>query len=78
MITLMKSGQAEHAHVVAVNTRKGMPESEWLVEQVRVLLGRDSVQEGWKRKVFAQDAKHDEGIEGFVSDGILAHRDSLA
>ena len=57
MITLMKSGQAEHAHV---------------------LLGRDSVQEGWKRKVFALDAKHDEGIEGFVSDGILAHRDSLA
>ena len=74
----MKSGQTEHAHIVAVNTRKGLPDNDRFVEQARILLGRDSLQHGWKRKVFALDAKHDEGIEGFVSDGILAHRDSLA
>lgn len=76
MITLMKSGQTEHAHIIAVNVRKGLPENEQFVEQARILLGRDSPQEGWSRRVFSVDAKHNEGIESFVADGILAHRDS--
>ena len=72
-ITLMKSGQAEHAHIVAVNVRKGLEDNDRFVEQARVLLGHDSPEEGWSRKVFAVDAKHDEGIEPFVLDGVLAH-----
>ena len=76
MVTLMKSGQTEHAHIVAVNVRKGLPDSDRFVEQARILLGRDSAQEGWKRKVFSLDARHDEGIEAFVQEGLLAHRDS--
>ena len=72
-ITLMKSGQAEHAHVVAVNVRKGLEDNDRFVEQARVLLGEDSPDEGWSRKVFAVDAKQDEGIETFVRDGVLAH-----
>ncbi len=76
-ITLMKSGQTEHAHIVAVNVRRGLPENDRFVEQARVILGRDSLQEGWQRTVFALDAKYDEGIEPFLRDGILAHRDSL-
>lgn len=77
MITLMKAGQAEHAHVIAVNTRKGLSENERFVDQARVLLGRESVQDGWNRKVFALDAKHGEGIEALVDDGLLAHREFL-
>lgn len=78
MITLMKSGQAEHAHVVAVNVRKGLPDNDRFVEQTRILLGREPEENGWKRSVFALDARHDEGIEEFVRDGVLAHRESLA
>ena len=77
MITLMKSGQTEHAQIVAVNVRKGLPENEQFVEQARILLGRDSPQDGWNRKVFSVDAKHNEGIERFVDDGILAHREAI-
>ena len=39
-ITLMKSGQTEHAHIVAVNVRRGLPENDRFVEQARVILGR--------------------------------------
>ena len=76
-ITLMKSGQTEHAHVVAVNVRRGLEGSDRFVEQARVILGRGLFHEGWKRKVFALDAKHDEGIEPFVREGILAHRAAI-
>ena len=77
VITLMKSGQTEHAHIVAVNVRKGLPENEQFVEQTRVLLGRDTLQDGWNRKVFAVDAKHGDGIEPLIYEGILPHRDVL-
>lgn len=73
-ITLMKSGQTEHAHIVAVNVRRGLAENDRFVQQARVILGRDSLGDGWKRKVFALDAKHDEGIESFVREGVLARR----
>ena len=76
-ITLMKSGQSEHAHIVVVNVRRGLEGSDRFVGQARVILGGDSLQDGWKRKVYALDAKHDEGIEPFVRDGILAHWKSL-
>jgi putative protein kinase ArgK-like GTPase of G3E family len=76
-ITLMKSGQTEHAHIVSVNVRRGLEGNDRFVQQARVILGRDSLQDGWKRKVFALDAKHDEGIEPFVRDGILAHQEAL-
>ena len=76
-ITLMKSGQTEHAHVVAVNMRRGLEGNDRFVKQARVILEEASLQDEWKRKVFALDAKHDEGIEPFVRDGILAHREAL-
>ncbi|MCH8205403.1 MAG: methylmalonyl Co-A mutase-associated GTPase MeaB [Chloroflexi bacterium] len=76
-ITLMKSGQTEHAHVVAVNVRRGLEGNDRFVEQARVILGRDTLEDGWKRRVFALDAKHDEGIEPFVREGILARRAAL-
>ena len=76
-ITLMKSGQSEHAHIVAVNEIKGLEGTARFLEQTRVILGRDSPQEGWTRKVFALDAKNNEGIEPFVREGILARRDAL-
>ena len=76
-ITLMKSGQTEHAHLVAVNVRRGLEGNDRFVQQARVILGGDSFEDGWKRKVFALDAKHDEGIEPFVREGILAHREAL-
>ena len=76
-ITLMKSGQTEYAHIVAVNVRRGLAENDRFVEQARVMLGRESFAEGWKRKVFGVDAKYDEGIEPFVREGILARRDWL-
>ncbi|MCH7745399.1 MAG: methylmalonyl Co-A mutase-associated GTPase MeaB [Chloroflexi bacterium] len=76
-ITLMKSGQTEHAHIVAVNVRKGLPENEQFVEQTRVLLGNDMLQDGWSRKVFSVDAKNGDGIEQLVYEGILSHRDYL-
>ena len=72
-VTLMKSGQAEHAHVVAVNVRRGLEENDLFVEQARSLLGRDTPVEGWQRRVFAVDAKYDEGIAPFVREGVLAH-----
>ena len=74
-ITLMKSGQTEHAHVVAVNVRRGLAENDRFVQQARVILGGDSLEDGWKRKIFALDAKHDEGIEPFVHEGILSRRE---
>jgi len=77
-ITLMKSGQTEHAHVVAVNVRRGLEGNDRFVEQARVILGRDSLEDGWKRKVFALDAKHDEGIEPFIREGILARRAAIS
>ena len=76
VITLMKSGQTEHAHIVAVNVRKGLSESEQFVEQARILLGNDELEDGWKRQVFAIDAKHGDGIEPLIYDGILSHRDA--
>ena len=76
-ITLMKSGQTEHAHIVAVNVRRGLEGNDRFVAQARVIVGGDSLQDEWKRKVFALDAKHDEGIEPFVRDGVLARRDAL-
>ena len=76
-LTLRKSGQTEHAHIVAVNVRKGLEGNISFLEQTRIILGSDSLQEGWRRKVFAVDAKHDEGIEPFIREGILARRDAL-
>lgn len=72
VVTLMKSGQTEHTHVVAVNVRRGLPDNERFVEQARILLGRDTFSGGWKRKVFSVDAKYDEGIETFVREGLVA------
>ena len=76
-ITLMKSGQSEHAHVVAVNVRRGLEGNDRFVQQAGVILGGESLDDGWKRKVFAIDAKNSEGIEPFVQAGILAHREAL-
>ena len=76
-VTLMKSGQAEHAHIVAINAREGLPDTDVFVDQARYLLGPDADAVGWERKVFCLDAKRNEGIEEFVHDGVLAHRDSL-
>lgn len=76
-ITLMKSGQSEHAHVVAVNVRRGLEGNDRFVQQAGVILGGESLDDGWKRKVFAIDAKNSEGIEPFVQEGILAHREAL-
>ena len=76
-ITLMKSGQSEHAHVVAVNVRRGLEGNDRFVHQAGVILGGASLEDGWKRKVFALDAKNREGIESFVREGILAHREAL-
>ncbi|MBI4200285.1 MAG: ATP/GTP-binding protein [Chloroflexi bacterium] len=77
VITLMKAGQTEHAHVIAINVRKGLPESDRFAQEARLLLGRDSAQPGWDRKVFPVDAKANEGVEAFVREGLLAHRDFL-
>ena len=77
VITLMKSGQTEHAHIVAVNVRRGLPENEQFVEQARIMLGNDMLRERWKRKVFAIDAKHGDGIESLIYEGIFSHRDVL-
>ena len=71
-ITLMKSGQTDYAHVVAVNVRKGLDGNGRFVDQAQVILGRDSLIDGYQRKVFAVDAKSGEGIEPFVREGILA------
>ena len=76
-ITLMKSGQTEHAHMVAVNVRRGLEGNDRFVQQARVILGGDPLEDGWERKVFSVDAKHGEGIEPFVRDGVLAHREAL-
>ena len=76
-VTLMKSGQAEHAHVVAVNAREGLPGTDIFVDQARSLLGRGADETGWERKVFCLDAKRNEGVEEVVHDGVLAHRESL-
>lgn len=76
-ITLMKSGQTEHAHIVAVNLRRGLAENDRFVEQARMMLGREALPGGWKQKVFALDAKYDQGIEPFVKEGILARRTAL-
>ena len=76
-ITLMKSGQSEHAHVVAVNVRRGLEGNDRFVQQAGVILGGASLEDGWKRRVFAIDAKNREGIEPFVREGILAHREAL-
>ena len=67
----MKSGQSERAHVVAVNVRRDLEGNDRFVQQARVVLGRDSIDDGSKRKVFPVDAKNDEGIEPFVREGIL-------
>ena len=76
-VTLMKSGQPEHAHVVAVNAREGLPGTDIFVDQARSLLVQGVDEVGWERKVFRLDAERNEGIEEFVRDGVLAHRDSL-
>ena len=76
-VTLMKSGQTEHAHIVAVNMRKGLEGGDLFVQQARTILGHDSLGDGWQRKVFALDAKHDEGIHPFIHEGILTHRATL-
>ena len=76
-VTLMKSGQAEHAHVVAVNAREGLPDTDIFVDQARALLADGAPEDGWERRVYCLDAKRDQGIEEFVHDGVLAHRDSL-
>ena len=73
-ITLMKSGQTEHSHIIAINVRQGLPDNDRFVQQARVILGGDSIEDGWKRKVFAVDAKHNESIEPFVIEGILARK----
>jgi LAO/AO transport system kinase len=76
-ITLMKSGQSEHAHVVAVNVRRGLEGNDRFVQQAGVILGGAALEDGWTRKVFAVDAKNNEGIESFVREGVLAHRKAL-
>ena len=75
VVTLMKSGQIEHAHVAAVNKRKGLAGADSFSEQARMTLGRDRV-DGWRRRVFSLDAAQAEGVEEFVRNGVLAHRDS--
>ena len=70
----MKSGQTEHSHIIAINVRQGLPDNDRFVQQARVILGGDSIEDGWKRKVFAVDAKHNESIEPFVIEGILARK----
>ena len=70
-ITLMKSGQTEHADIIAVNMRRGLPENDRFTEQARVILGSNSVDGKSTRSVFALDAKNGEGIASFVKEGIL-------
>lgn len=70
-ITLMKSGQTEHADIIAVNMRRGLPENDRFTEQARVILGSNSVHGESTRPVFALDAKNSEGIASFVKEGIL-------
>ena len=71
-VTLMKSGQTEHAHVVAVNLRRGLEGSDRFVEQARAILGGDTLEDGSRRMVFALDAKEGRGVEELVREGVLA------
>lgn len=76
-ITLMKSGQTEHAHIVAVNMRKGLDSAELFLEQARAILVPGSSQDGWRRILFSLDAHRDEGIRPFIHEGVFTHRDSI-
>lgn len=76
-ITLMKSGQTEHAHIIAVNMRAGLSGGELFLEQARAILVPSSSQDGWQRSLFSLDADRGEGINHFVHRGVLAHGASI-
>lgn len=71
-ITMMKAGQTEHAHIITVNCRKGLPNRG---QDVREMLEGEIMEGGWKRKVFIVDAQYDEGIDEFFKEGLLAHQE---
>lgn len=75
-LSIMKSGQTEHAHLVAVNTREGFPGNDRCVAAARAALDNDTIA-GWQRRVFAVDALEERGIEEFLHDGIDAHGEFL-
>ena len=75
-VTLMKSGQTEHAHIVAVNLRRGLEGNDRFVEQTRAILGADTLEDGSRRLVFAVDAKEGRGVDELVTRGLLARRDA--
>lgn len=79
IITMEKAGQAEYAHLVVVNTRKEFEESynQRFFAQAHAALGREEMEDGWKRKVFCIDAEQNEGIEKFIKEGFYAHREFL-
>ena len=72
----MKSGQTEHAHIVAVNLRRGLEGNDRFVEQTRAILGGDTLEDGSRRMVFAVDAKEGQGVEDLVTRGLLVRRDT--
>lgn len=74
-ITMMKSGQIEYAHLIVVNTRKGMPENNQFLQKARAILGHEVLTDGWQRKVFQVDALHNEGVAEFIRDGLYAHKE---
>ena len=75
-ITLMKSGQTEHAHIIAVNMREGLNGGELFLEQARAILVPHSSLGGWQRGLFSLDAHRGEGIKDFIHEGVFTHRDS--
>ena len=75
-VTLMKSGQTEHAHIVAVNLRRGLEGNDRFVEQTRAILGADTLEDGSRRMVLAVDAKEGRGVQELVTSGLLARRDA--
>lgn len=72
-ITLMKSGQADFAHIVAVNMREGVAGGDRFAQEASVLLAHASTTDDWERKVFPVNAKTGEGVEPLVQEGILGH-----
>ena len=75
-ITLMKSGQTEHAHIIAVNMREGLDGGNLFLEQARTILAPHSSQGSWQRGLFSLDAHRGEGIKDFIHQGVFTHRDS--
>ena len=75
-VTLMKSGQTEHAHIVAVNLRRGLEGNGRFVEQTRAILGADTLEDGSRRMALAVDAKEGRGVQELVTSGLLARRDA--